>query len=263
MVQELKKVLIAIILVMTTIPFLAGTHPVAALAMRAPAPPQGKAIILSSINQIFPLGYYETYMALRLKQAGYATTFLADRNVTVDFLVNQLNNYDIVIWRTNTYSWNHEVYFYVGEMVNGATEQKYATDFSQGWINGNAGIFGITKEFINEHFTAGTLSNVKLMILISSHSSDFGPTMVTAGASSVIFCNGVINIGFGLMDDLTSQLVDYLASGMNVYNAVFDSVNYLNNQAGQQDQLRSNIDDAYTPPFWFAGSSSLTISSSY
>ena len=263
MVQELKKVLIAIILVLSMIPFLAVAHPVSALVMRAPAPQQGKAIILSSINQIFPLGYYETYMALRLKQAGYATTFLADRNVTVDFLVNQLNNYDIVIWRTNTYTWNHEVYFYVGEMVNGATEQKYATDFSQGWINGNAGIFGITKEFINEHFTAGTLSNVKLMILISSHSSDFGPTMVTAGASSVIFCNGVINIGFGLMDDLTSQLVDYLASGMNVYNAVFDSVNYLNNQAGQQDQLRSNIDDAYTPPFWFAGSSSLTIASSY
>jgi len=64
------------------------------------------------------------------------------------------------------------------------------------------------------------------------------------------------------MDDLTSNLIDYLASGENVYNAVFNSVNYLNNQAGVQDQLRSNIDDAYIPPFWFSGSSSLTIISS-
>ncbi|MFI5448296.1 MAG: hypothetical protein ACHQ03_00765 [Candidatus Bathyarchaeia archaeon] len=257
----MKKILVAVMLLLTTLPFLA--HPVAAMAMRAPAPPTGKAVILSSINRIFPLGYYENYMALRLKQAGYTTTFLTDGNVTIDFLVNQLNNYDIVIWRTMTYTWNHVVYFYVGESVNGATEQKYAADVSQGWINGNAGIFGITSNFISEHFTTGTLNNVKLMILLSSHSSDFGPTMVSAGATSVIYCNGVINMGFGLMDDLTSQLVDYLASGMNVYNAVFDSVNYLNNQAGQQDQLRSNIDDAYTPPFWFSGSSSLTIASAY
>ena len=209
------------------------------------------------------MGYYERYMALRLKQAGYATTFLTDNNVTIDFLVNNLNNYDIVIWRTNTYSWNHNTYFYVGEIANGATEQKYAADFGQGWLNANAGVLGITTNFISEHFTPGTLNHVKLMILISSRSGDFGPTMVTAGATSVIFCNGVINMGFGLLDDLTSQLVDYLTAGLTVYAAVFNSVNYLNNQAGQPNQLRSNIDDAYTPPFWFAGSSSLTIVSTY
>jgi hypothetical protein len=257
-VHGLKKILlVTIILILTAVPILGATRVSAKNAM---APSMGKAVILSSLNQIFPMGYYETYIALRLKQAGYTTTLVADRNVTLDFLTTQLNSYDIIIWRTNTYTWNHNTYFYVGEEMNAATEQKYAVDFSQGWVNGMAGIMGVTTDFISEHFPTGSLNHVKLMILISSQSSDFGPIMATAGATSVIFCNGVVNSGFGVMDDLTSELVDYMAGGMTVYNAVFSTVNYLNNQ---QNQLRSNLDDLYTPPFWFAGSSSLTITAPY
>ncbi len=261
--RGLRKIQFAVsILVLIIIPMASLTAPVMANGRAFRAPILGKAVILSSLNKEFPLSYYETYMALRLKQAGYATTFLTDGNVTIDFLVNQLSNYDIVIWRTDIYTWSHVEYFYVGETVNAATEQKYAADFSQGWINANAGILGVTTNFISEHFTNNTLSNVKLMILEGSNTGDIGPMFVSAGAGSVVYCNGLINLDYGLMDDLTSNLIDYLASGENVYNAVFNSVNYLNNQAGVQDQLRSNIDDAYIPPFWFSGSSSLTIISS-
>ena len=261
--RGLRKIQLAIsILVLIIIPMASLTAPVRASGgtiFRAPAP-LGKALILSSLNKEFPLGYYETYIALRLSQIGYTTTFVTDGNVTVDFLVNQLNNYNIVIWRTDIYTWNHVEYFYVGESVNAATELKYAADFSQGWINANAGILGITTNFIQEHFTNNSLSNVQLMIIEGSNTMDIGPLFVSAGVQSVIYCNGLINLDFGLMDDLTANLIDYLCSGETVYNAVFNSVNYLNNQNGSdQDQLRSNIDDAYTPPFWFSGSSSLTI----
>ena len=260
-----KIQLVVSILVLFIIPMasLTGTVMANGTVIRPPrAPTLGKAVILSSLNKDFPLGYYEKYMILRLSQAGYSTTVLTDNNVTVDFLVNQLNNYDIVIWRTDIYTWSHVEYFYVGEMVNGATEQKYAADFSQGWINANAGILGVTPNFLSEHLGNNSLSNVKLMIIEGSNSVDIAPTFITAGATSVIYCNGLINLDYGLMDDLTSNLLDYLCSGENVYSAVFNSVNYLNNQAGLQSQLRSNIDDAYIPPFWFLGSSSLTIISS-
>jgi hypothetical protein len=202
------------------------------------------------------MGYYETYMASRLRSARYAVTFLADKSVTINFLLTQINSYDIVIWRTNTYTWNHVTYYYVGELANTATEQKYASDFSSGWINANAGILGVTEDFISHHFTTGTLSHVKLMILISSDSSNIGSLLVRAGASSVIFCLGYVNLSFGILDDLTSQLVSYLTSGLNVYNSVFDTVNPYNNQA---QLLRDPLDTNYMPPFWFDGSSSLTI----
>jgi len=259
----LRKVQLAVsILVLIIIPMASLTAPVLASGREYKAPTLGKAVILSTLNKVFPLSYYEKYMALRLSEAGYSTTFLTDGNVTVDFLVNQLNSYDIVIWRTDIYTWSHVEYFYIGESVNAATEQKYAEDFSQGWLNANAGIFGASVNFFTEHFTNNTLGNVKLMILEGSNTGDIGPIFASAGAQSVIYCNGLINLDYGLMDDLTANLIDYLCSGETVYSAVFNSVNYLNNQAGVQDQLRSNIDDAYIPPFWFSGSSSLTIVSS-
>jgi len=251
---DLKKIVsFAIILLV-----LASPVSVAATTLpRAPTHTQGKAVILSSLNSIMPMGYYETYIAAQLTNAGYSVTFLKDKSVTVNFLVNQLNNYNIVIWRTNTYSWNHVTYYYVGETVNGVTEQKYASDLSQGSLNANAGIFGVTASFLSNHFKPGTLNHVKLMILISSDSNIFGPTMIKAGASSVIFCIGLVSLSYGLIDDLTSQLVSYLSSGLNVYTSVFDTVNPYNNQA---DLLRDPLDNAYSPPFWFGGSSTLTIS---
>ena len=236
---------------------LASPVSVAAATLPHPTPTLGKAVILSSLNSIMPMGYYETYIAAQLTNAGYSVTFLKDRNVTVNFLVNQLNNYNIVIWRTNTYSWNHATYYYVGETVNRATEQKYASDLIQGSLNANAGIFGVSAGFLSNHFKPGTLNHVKLMILISSDSNIFGPTMIKAGASSVIFCIGLITLSYGLIDDLTSQLVSYLSSGLNVYTSVFNTINPYNNQA---DLLRDPLDSAYSPPFWFSGSSTLTIS---
>src|SRR5208337_66291 len=189
---DLKKI------VSFTIILLVLASPASVAATTLPHPPtQGKAVILSSLNSIMPMGYYETYIAAQLTNAGYSVTFLKDKGVTVNFLVNQLNNYNIVIWRTNTYSWNHATYYYVGETVNGATEQKYSSDFSQGSLNANAGIFGVTASFLTNHFKPGTLNHVKLMILISSDSNIFGPTMIKAGASSVIFCIGLVTLSFG------------------------------------------------------------------
>jgi len=249
----MKIVSLAIILLVLASPVSVA----AATLPRAPTHTQAKAVILSSLNSIMPMGYYETYIAAQLTNAGYSVTFLKDKSVTVNFLVNQLNNYNIVIWRTNTYSWNHATYYYVGETVNGVTEEKYASDLSQGSLNANAGIFGVTATFLSNHFKSGTLNHVKLMILISSDSNIFGSTMIKAGASSVIFCIGLVSLSYGLIDDLTSQLVSYLSSGLNVYTSVFDTVNPYNNQA---DLLRDPLDSAYSPPFWFGGSSTLTIS---
>jgi hypothetical protein len=233
------------------------SSPVAVSATSPPKPlTHGSALILSSLNTIMPMGYYETYIASRLAYAGYSVTFLKDKIVTVNFLVNQLGSYNIVIWRTNTYIWNHVMYYYVGETVNGVTEQKYAADLSAGSLNANAGIFGVTPSFLSSHLKPSSLSHVNLMVLISSESNLMEPVMLGAGVSSVIFCNGYISLSFGLVDDLTSQLVSYLSSGMNVYNSVYNTVNPYNNQA---NLLRDPLDEAYSPPFWFGGSSTLTI----
>jgi hypothetical protein len=201
------------------------------------------------------MGQYNKDITYYLSQAGYQVTTLNDTAVTIDFLLTQLNNYSIVIWRTNTYTWKHVEYWYVGEIASSGVETEYASDFAQGWINGNAGILGVSLGFFTEHFTSGTLSNVKLMILLSSDSDTFASIFVSAGATTVIFCNGAIGLGFGEIDDLTNQVIASLSMGQTVYNAVYGVVSPYVQNTNPDDPL----DTSYTPPFWYQGNGSLVL----
>jgi len=218
------------------------------------AQPQRKAVILSSLEQLAPMGIYRTYITTGLTHAGYNVTFLHDTQVTIDFLLTQLNNYNVILWRTNIYTFNHEKFWYVGERDNPATEQKYASDIATGWINVNAGTIGVSVDFFNNHFSSGSLGNVRLAVLISSMSSVIAPVLTNAGVSSVIFCNGFITLTFGTMDDLTGLLISNLAYGQNVYDAVFNTVSPYSNTTPKDP-----LDTSYSPPFWFNGDSTLTI----
>ncbi len=218
------------------------------------AQPQGKAVILSSLNQVAPIGPYLLWWEYELKHAGYQVTVLTDGAVKVDFLTTQLNNYDLVIWRTNRYTYRHNTYWYVGEVANSGTMNKYASDVAQGWLNGNAGVLGISVDFMNEHFTAGVLANVKLMLLISSESNLLADYFVTAGAKAVVSCNGLISLTFGLIDDQTTALLSYLAMGETVLQAVYDTV-----APYAKTTYRDPLDTYSSPPFWFAGNGALTI----
>ena len=234
-------------------PVFASTTPLITPPLHSPTPK--RAIILSSLDHVYPLGQYDHDITYYLTQAGYQVTTLTNTEVTIDFLLNDLNNYSIVIWRTNTYNWKHVEYWYVGQIASSGVETQYASDFAQGWINGNAGILGISLGFFTEHFTTGKLSNVQLMMLLSTDSNAFAGSMITAGATTVIFCNGPIGFGFGLTDDLTNQLIASLSMGQNVYDAVYSIVSPFVQNANTEDPL----DSSYKPPFWYVGNGALVI----
>jgi len=245
----MKKILFAVILALVI------AFPTSVAALPPLAPVQHRAVVLSSLNALVPLGYYGMLMMSNLRHAGYNVTYLTDNAVTVDFLVHHLNDYDLVFWRTNTFNYVHTTYWYVGEKVNDATAQKYAYDFAQGWLNGHAGILGVSLEFITQYFPVNSLNHVKLMVFISSDGNSLAPQFVTAGATSVIFCNGVVSLQFGLVDDLTNALFSYLTAGQNVVTSVYNTVSPFN----QNEQPKDNLDSSYTPPFWFLGNGSTTI----
>jgi hypothetical protein len=249
-VFRMKKISFAVALVLLIV---IPTTSAVALPPRAPA--QHKAIVISSLNALVPLGYYGKLMISNLNHAGYNVTYLADSAVTIDFLVNHLNDYDIVLWRTNTFNYVHTTYWYVGERVNDPTSQKYTYEFAQGWINGHAGILGVSLDFFNKHFPSGSLNHLKLLLFISSTGSALAPQFVTAGVSSVIYCNGFISLQFGLIDDLTNALISYLTAGQSVLTSVYNTVSPFN----QGEQPKDPLDSTYSPPFWFVGNGALTI----
>ena len=251
-----RTVLIALIISIAILPILSANQ---ALARTTLAPPlatqtQKRAVILDSLEQIYPMGYYGRFIVKQLQSVGYHVTVLTNTNVTLDFLVTQLNNYNVIIWRTDSYTWMHQEFWYVGQLANSAVQAEYASDFANGWINGNAGIIGVNLEFINEHFPANSLSNVKLAILISTDSDTFGSTLSSAGAKAVVYCDGSIDLSFSMIDDLTAMLMSNLIQGQSVYNAVYNTVTPFVNL-----QLEDPLDTNYTPPFWYAGDGTATI----
>jgi len=256
----MRKILFAaLVVVLVALPIanvrsvLANPRPIISPPLRATG--LKTAVILSSLEQTYPMGEYSSDLTLYLTRSGYQVTELTNAQVTVNFLLTQLNNYSIVIWRTNTYTWKHIEYWYVGQTDNSGIETQYATDFANGWMNGNAGILGVGLGFFSGHFTSGMLGNVKLVILVATDSESFAPFFVNAGATSVIFANGVIDLSFGQIDDLATQVVASLSNGQSVYSAVYGVVSPFIQNANTEDPL----DTGYSPPFWYEGDGTLII----
>lgn len=201
------------------------------------------------------MGEYGTDMVYYLTHSGYQVTTLTNAQVTVDVLLNQLNNYSLVIWRTNTYTWKHIEYWYVGQLATSGVETQYASDFAAGFMNANAGILGVSLNFFSEHFTSGVLGNVKLMMLISTDSDSIAEFALRAGVTTVIFANGAISLQFGQTDDLTTQVLAGLSMGQSVYTAVYGVVSPFVQNSNPEDPL----DTSYSPPFWYQGDGSLQI----
>jgi hypothetical protein len=218
-----------------------------------PAPTQRKALILSPLEAYVPTAYSKNIQYF-LTKAGYQITYLTNTAVTLDFLVNHFNDYDVVIWRTNVYEWAHQQYWYVGELYNSATAQKYSSDFAAGYLDNHNGILGMSIDFMSKHFTAGSLRNVKLAILISSASSTYANIFITAGVKAVVYCYSYFSLSYGNIDFVTGQLMSYLANGQDIGDAVSSTVvPYLTMQ------VHDPLDLVYFPPFWYLGDATVKI----
>jgi len=215
-----------------------------------------QALIISPLDATVPFGSRGAALTKMLKNAGYNITEFADGAVKVDFLLDNLNNYSVVIWRTNTYADGHTVYWYIGEHVDNDLQQKYAKEFTSGLLNAHAGILGMSPDFIPHFFKAGSLSRVRLVIFLGSYGASIAPELLKAGASTVIFNNGVISLQSGLVDDLAMSIMGNLVGGQNVEAAVYNTLSPVNQGQTPTDPY----DNTYAPPFWYIGNGSLTLS---
>jgi hypothetical protein len=253
----MKRLIAILVVLMLAVPTSVNAF------LTVPLPPRlanirGQALILSSLNETQPMGDYGKNAVWYLTHAGYNVTYLTDGQVTVDLLLNGLKNYSVVIWRTDSFTWKHTTYWWVGEKVGDGVQDEYPDDFAQGTLNANTGIVGLNTLFLTHHFGQKTWSGVSLLIFLSSDGNAVAPMFVNFGVASVIYCNGSISLEFGLIDDLAVQMIAYLTQGESVYYAVYDTVSPFN----QYQEPKDPLDNTYTPPFWFIGDGSVIIASS-
>jgi hypothetical protein len=245
-VENMRQILFgAALIVLVALPLVA-TSPVRAQYT-------GQALILSSLEQYVPWRYLSTIESY-LWSAGYNVTVLTDSEITVNFLTTKLNNYDVVIWRTNAYNWLHVNYWYVGELSNHATLTAYASDYQAGWLDNTNGILGISIDFISHHFGPGSLSHVKLMMMISSISIFVGQFLIKAGVKSFIDFYAGFSLQFDLIDYITAHIIRSLTSGKNVGDSVTNTVSGFMNM-----KLADSLDQTYVPPVWYMGDGTVTL----
>ena len=245
----MKALIAVLILMMLSMP----------MGVKALTPPQAQtqALFLSSLNATRPMGYYATSIMSSLKRTRYNATYLTDGSVTTDLLLTKMKNYNLVIWRTDSFTWDLVTYWYVGEKANIGVKQKYALDFAAGRITINSGIVAVSTDFLKNHLGPNTLPGVKLLIFVASNGNMIAPVFRAAGVTSVVFCTGDITLQFGFVDDLIAGLVGYLAQGEDVHNAVYDTISPFT----QGDQPNDPLDSTYAPIFWYIGDGTLTITS--
>ncbi len=244
------KVLVALLL-LSTLSFPLGVN---ALAMPQ-AQVQKRALFLSSLNATRPMGYYAGSLVSSLNHAGYNVTYLADGAVTLSLLLTRMKNYSVVVWRTDSFTQKNATYWYVGEKPSDAAEQRYASDFAAGRITTSTGMVAVSTDFFTNHFGPNALQDVKLLIFVSSNGNQLAPIFLAAGVTSVVFSSGAITLQFGLVDDLTAQLVGFLTQGETVYNAVYDTISPFN----QGENLKDPLDSTFGIIFWYLGDGTATI----
>lgn len=224
----------------------------------AVTPSQGqvrrRALFLSSLNATRPMGYYAQGIISSLDHAGYGVTYMADGAVTIDFLLTQMKNYSVVIWRTDGFAQKNATYWYISDNPT-AAEKKYASNFAEGQLTTSAGMIAASTDFFANHLGRDSLRGVKLMIFVASNGKVVAPIFLRAGVQAVVFTNGAITFQFGLVDDLTAQFVGFLTQGDTVYNAVYDTISPIN----QGEPLWDPLGSAYGIFFWYLGDGTVTI----
>jgi len=249
-----------IVIASLILPTVLHASSVSAQPSLAPGPPshasaQPSALILSPISTFDPWRPEDLAMIQNsLIQAGYSVTDLENTSVTLNLITTQLNNYNIVIWRTQVYEQNHITYFYVGQLNDPTTQQSYASDFASGSLDASNGILGASVDFFANHFAQGSLSNVKLFVLISSMSDSLGSILLNAGAASIIEFTGVFSMQYAFADDIATGIIEYLAQGNSVANAVSNTIGPF-----QTMILEDPLDSTNIPNVAYTGDSTVTI----
>jgi hypothetical protein len=209
-----------------------------------------RALILSSTEKQYPMQYLGEVTA-DLKQAGYNVTFLSGGAITVKLVTTQLDQYDILIWRTDMYILGNTTYWYLGQQANRTTLAADAGTASIRTIDASNGILAVNANFFNNNYGPNSLANVKLAIIIASMSITIAQAFIAAGVRTTIDFFQTLEAPPSLFDWVTQSLMGYLASGSTVSDSIAKTI--------YNFEYVGSLEDTYLPPISFLGDGNLQL----
>lgn len=224
------------------------------LPLRGPMPvaprDQPRALILSSTEKQYPMQYLGEVTA-DLTQAGYNVTFLSGGAITVRLVTTQLDQYDILIWRTDMYILGNTTYWYLGQQANQTTLAAEGGATQIRTFDASNGILAVSADFFNNNYGPKSLANVKLAIIIASMSITIAQAFIAAGVKTTIDFYQYLEAPPSLFDWVTQSLVDYLVSGSTVSVSIAKTI--------YSFEYVGSLEDTYLPPISFLGDGNLQL----
>jgi len=211
---------------------------------------QPRALILSSTQNQYPMIYADRVTA-ELKEAGYNVTFLSSSTITLNLVTAaQLDQYDIVIWRTDMYVLGNTTYWYLGEQNN----ETYAGAIGARTIAVSNGMLAVNANFFSNNYGPNSLTHVKLAILMSSMSITIAQALIAAGVKTTIDLYQTIDWTIAppsLLDWVTWELVGFLTTGSDVSDSIYKTI--------YNFQYVGSTGNSFLPPISFLGNGNLKI----
>ena len=233
----------ALFLALLALTLLSSAPSVISVAPQSPL----RALILSSTQKQYPMQYL-SQVSSELMQAGYNVTFLSGSSITVSLVTTQLDQYDVLIWRTDSFVLGNNTYWYLGEQNN---QTNYEGAMGIGAIAVTNGMVAVDQDFFSQAFGPNSLAHMKLAILISSMSITIAQTLIAAGVTTTIDLYETLDAPPSLFDWVTQSLVGCMTSGSTVSAAIYKTIyNY---------EYVGSLDDSYLPPISFLGNGNLLI----
>jgi len=209
--------------------FLASASNATAVPMFADNEKQ--AAFISPLEDWNPTWHTEEYVSL-LENAGYHVDFVLGENASISFLKTRLGDYDLIILRTDSFTYEGNNFYCSGEAATFEARKTYANEIEDGQIQ-VAACVGFNALLISNSYPAGSLRR-GLVTVLDGYSADLGQAFIEAGEAAFVgYYDDAYSLSWGRLDALSLQWLKYASQGYSIKESVLMLYGYLNRGHGE------------------------------
>ena len=189
-----------------------------------------QAIFISPLETSMSTWAIESQI-LQLERAGYHVDVVLDGNATISFFETGLSNYDLIVLRTDAFTWEGLRYYCAGDHPDNKARAALSGMIALKEVQ-VAACVGFNMLFLRHYYPAGSLRS-GLVIMPSSFSAEIASVFLQAGAAAFIGYNEGHCMQWGYLDSFSLKILYYLSKGYSVADTMIQLYIYLHTGHGK------------------------------
>ena len=189
-----------------------------------------QAVFISPLERWEPTWHRKEYVSL-LENAGYHVDVVLDEDASISFLKTGLASYDVIVLRTDSFTYEGYSYYCAGDDVTAKSRADFAAEISQHEVQVGACV-GFSGAFIRDNYPANSLRK-GLVFVVDGYSADLSSSFLKAGSAVYVGYYDANTLAWGRTDCMSLKWLSYMARGDSVKDATLNLYVYVNRGHGQ------------------------------